>query len=560
VIGHFDAKYTYNRWRPITAIQLADQTGNPDITADPDWLPLNNTPPNPSYVSGHAAVSGAAAAVLADVFGTDDVGFSLTSDDLAGVTHSFTSFSAAAAEAENSVVWAGIHFRFDVTTGDALGQAVAGFVDQNFFQPQPDSAFQQTNIVSNVPGLAIATDPKLINPWGLSLNPAGQFRVSDNGTGLSTVYDTDGNRLRTTVQVPLPPGSTSDAAAPTGNVLNTTPDFVISGNGVSAPATNIFATEDGTIAAWNPTVDKRHAVIAFDNSGAGAVYKALTLGSNAQGKFIYATNFFNGTVDVFDSHFQPAQLAGSFSDPTIPDGFAPFGIRNVNGTLFVTYAKQNDARHDDVAGPGNGFIDEFDTDGNLIGRFASQGTLNSPHGIALAPADFGEFSNALLVANFGDGRINAFDPATGRFLGQLADAHNRPLTNVGIWGMTFGNGAGGTRTDTLYFAAGINGEQDGLLASISPAGNGGQDGDGNPAARDTDARDLVFALEGEAAAPRTQAAPGQGLERRDRAAAATVAETPAHSGQPASASSPGHHVARSATPEGADALDAGPFG
>jgi uncharacterized protein (TIGR03118 family) len=467
VIVHFAAKYTYNRWRPITAIQNADETGNPDTVADPNWLPLNNTPPNPSYVSGHAAVSGAAATVLDQFFGTDNISFNLTSEDLPGVTHSFTSFSAGAAEAEDSVVWGGIHFRFDVTAGDTLGRSIAQFVAQNFFQPLPNTVYQQTNIVSDLPGLAATTDPHLMNPWGLSLTPAGQFRVSDNGTGLSTVYDVNGNPQLGTVQVSLPVSSSSDAAAPTGNVFNTTTDFVISENGQSAPATNLFATEDGTIAAWNAQVDPNNAFIVVDNSASGAVYKSLTLGSNSQGNFIYATNFHNGTVDVFNSTFQQVQLSGSFSDPDLPAGYAPFGIKNVNGTIFVTYALQNAEGHDDVAGVGNGFVDEFDTDGDLLSRFASQGTLNSPHGIALAPTDFGRFSNALLVGNFGDGRINAFDPKTAQFLGQLSDANGQPIANPGLWAMTFGNGAGGTSTNTLYFNAGLNHERDGLFGSIS---------------------------------------------------------------------------------------------
>jgi uncharacterized protein (TIGR03118 family) len=478
-IAFFDAKYTYNRWRPITAIQLADQTSNPKTIPDPDWLPLLNTAPHPSWVSAHGATSGTAAAVLANFFGTDNIKFSLTSEDLPDVTHSFSSFSAAANEAMDSVVFAGTHFRVDNVAGNALGQSVAQFVSQNFFQPAAGTTFQQTNIVSSVPGLAITTDHNLINPWGLSLSPTGQFRVSDNGLGLSTVYDVHGNPHRTTVEIPLPAGSTSDFAAPTGNVRNTTSDFVISEDGRRAPAENIFATEDGTITAWNFRVDQHHALIVADNSASGAVYKALTLGSNSHGNFIYATNFFNGTVDVFDSQFQQVQLSGSFSDPDIPDGFAPFGIRNINGTIFVTYALQNEERHDDVAGLGNGFVDEFDTDGHFIQRLASQGALNSPHGLALAPTDFGRFASALLVGNFGDGRINAFDPKTGARLGQLSDADSQPITNVGIWGITFGNGAGGTRTNTLYFAAGINGEQDGLLGAISPVESGNRNSDGD---------------------------------------------------------------------------------
>jgi uncharacterized protein (TIGR03118 family) len=513
-IAIFDAKYTYNRWRPVTAIQLADQDGNPDTVADPNWLPLLNTANHPSWVSAHGGISGASAAVLADFFGTDNIRFSLTSEDLRGVTHSFSSFSAAAAEAENSVVWGGGHFRFDVTAGDVQGQAVARFVDQSFFQPLPNAVFRQTNLVSSVPGLAADTDHNLVNPWGLSQDPAtGFFRVSDNGTGLSTVYDARGNPHPTTVEIPLPPGGTG-TAAPTGNVRNTTSDFVISAHGRSASASILFATEDGTITAWNLQVDKHHALVAVDNSADGTVYKALTLGSNSQGNFIYATNFHNGTVDVFNGSFHQVQLAGSFTDPDLPAGFAPFGIKNLNGTLFVTYARQDAAKHDDVAGPGNGFIDEFDTDGNLIGRFASQGSLNSPHGMALAPADFGTFGGALLVGNFGDGRINAFDVRTGKFLGQLSDAGGHPITNVGIWGMTFGNGAGGTHPNTLYFVAGINHENDGLLGAISPAGPGKRGGRPSRAEQVSDevfargsrsqdsafgagsALDLVFALAG----------------------------------------------------------------
>jgi hypothetical protein len=222
VIGHFDAKYTFNRWRPITAIQLADQTGNPDTIPDPDWLPLLNTPPNPSYVSGHAAVSGAASTVLADFFGTDNIDFSLTSDDLPGVMHSFASFSAAAAEADDSVVWGGIHFRFDVTNGQTLGESVGGFVDQNFFQPLASGSYRQTNIVSSVPGLAVAAVHNLVNLRGLSFSPIGQFGVSDSGLGVSTAYDVHGNPHALTVEKSSPAGSTTDATAPTGNIRNTT--------------------------------------------------------------------------------------------------------------------------------------------------------------------------------------------------------------------------------------------------------------------------------------------------------------------------------------------------
>jgi hypothetical protein len=249
IIAHFDSKYTYNRWRPITAIQLADQTGNPDTLADPNWSPLLNTPANPSYLSGPGVVSGAAAMILAQFFGTDNIRFSLTSEDLPGVTHSFTSFSAAASETQNSVVWGGIHFRFDVVAGQELGQSVAQFVTQTFFQPLAGTAFQRAHIVSHIPGLAASTDSNLINAGDLSVSPAGQFRVSDHGTGLSTVYATNSNPQPGTIVLPLPADSTGDAAASSGKVSNTTTHAVLSEHGVSTPATDIFATEDGTMAA-----------------------------------------------------------------------------------------------------------------------------------------------------------------------------------------------------------------------------------------------------------------------------------------------------------------------
>jgi uncharacterized protein (TIGR03118 family) len=477
-IAFFDTKYTYNLWRPVTAIQLADQDGNPDTIADPNWLPLNNTANHPSWVSAHGGISGAAAATLADFFGTDNIAFSLTSADVKGETHSFTSFSAAAAEAENSVVWSGNHFRFDVTAGDAQGRSVAGFIDQNFFQPLPGNAYQQTSLVSDVRGLAPTTDPNLQNPWGISQTPDGQFRVADNHTGVATIYNAAGQVAGAPITIPTPTGVTPPSA-PNGNVFNTTNDFVISSGDKSAPATVIFSTEDGTIVGFNADVSKHLGVIAADLSQSGAVFKTLTAGSVNGANYLYATDFHNGTVDVFDGNFQLHTFApGQFVDPSIPAGFAPFGLRNVNGTLFVTYAKQDDAKHDDVAGVGNGYIDEFTLTGQFLTQFASQGLLNSPHGMAVAPDNFGRFSNALLVGNFGDSKVNAFDVKTGAFLGQLADSQGVPLIlnggfqesdTKGLWGITFGNGQGGATTNTLFFAAGINAENDGLFGKVTVA-------------------------------------------------------------------------------------------
>jgi len=348
------------------------------------------------------------------------------------------------------------------------------------------AGYVQTGLASSVAGLTEHTDRQLLNPWGFSETPDGQFRISANAAGVAPLLDAHGNVEGPSVVIPPPAGSPAGTTStPNGNVVNTTNDFVISDGTHSAPATVLFSTEDGTIAGWNRAVNKTQAVIGADQSGNGAVYKLLAMGSNAQGNFLYATNFHNGTVDVFDKNFHLVHLAGSFTDPTtgplaIPKDFAPFGVKNINGTLFVTYAKQDAAKHDDVEGVGNGYIDEFDTSGHFIARFASQGTLNSPIGMAVAPANFGKFSNDLLVGNFGDSRVNAFDLKTGAFLGQLSDAQGHPLTlnggfpetNLkGLWGIGFGNGHDGAATNTLFFAAGINAEADGLFGKVTVADN-----------------------------------------------------------------------------------------
>jgi uncharacterized protein (TIGR03118 family) len=341
-------------------------------------------------------------------------------------------------------------------------------------------AYQQTNLVSDIPGLALHTDPNLRNSWGTSTGPGLPIWVSDNATGVATLYDGQGNpqpgpgNQQLVVSIPAPPSAGPGAAgAPDGTVFNPTPDgFAVSENGVSAPARFLFATEDGTIAGWNPAVDPTHAVIAVDRSTVtgqagdrGAVYKGLALVSTPAGKFLYATNFRFGTVEVFDSSFH---LVNSFTDPTVPAGFAPFGIHNIGGNLYVTFAKQNAAKFDDDAGPGHGFVDVFAPDGNLLQRLASQGRLDSPWGVTLAPATFGAFGGDILVGNFGDGRINAFNPTTGQFLGQLR-THGGPITISGLWGLRFPAGSLNVTPNALYFTAGLNHEADGLLGDIVPA-------------------------------------------------------------------------------------------
>jgi uncharacterized protein (TIGR03118 family) len=323
----------------------------------------------------------------------------------------------------------------------------------------------QMNLTSDVPGLAQVTDPNLVNPWGIVPNPNGPFWVNDNGTGLSTLYGGDGTPASLVVTVPPPTGA-DGPAAPTGIVFDTTNDFTVrTPDGTTGTAVFMFATEDGTISGWSPSVDLNNAILMVDNSASGAVYKGLALGSNSQGDFLYATNFRAGTIDVFDTNFNQTQLTGSFTDPQLPQGYAPFGIQNINGQLFVTYAKQDAAMHDDVPGHGHGFVDVFDTDGNFQFRLASKGRLDSPWGLALAPAGFGQFGGDLLIGNFGNGHINAFNLNTREFDGTLRDANNLPIINHGLWGLSFGNGAT-TDANTLFFTAGINDEQDGLFGSI----------------------------------------------------------------------------------------------
>ncbi|MDM7913663.1 MAG: TIGR03118 family protein, partial [Candidatus Eisenbacteria bacterium] len=253
----------------------------------------------------------------------------------------------------------------------------------------------------------------------------------------------------------------------TGIVFNDTGGFEL---GAGNPARFLFATEDGTISGWSPGVDPTRAILMVDNSAADAVYKGLALASRAGNPTLYAADFHNGRIDAFDTNFDPVLLPGTFADPNLPAGFAPFNIHAIGGVLIVTFAVADADGHDDVPGPGNGLVDVFDLDGGLMQRLITQGQLNSPWGLARAPADFGQFSNDLLVGNFGDGRINAFDPGTGAFHGTLADSLGADLVTEGLWGLIFGNGGNGGATNTLYVTAGISGggevEDHGLFAKI----------------------------------------------------------------------------------------------
>lgn len=333
----------------------------------------------------------------------------------------------------------------------------------------PAVTFTQTNLISDVPGLAPRTDPNLVNPWGIALGTNGGLWVADNGAGVATTYDGSGQTLPLTspLVVTIPTPESMGASKPTGVATNATSGFVISSGGASGPATELFATEDGTIAGWNSAVDATHAIIAVDNSASEAIYKGLAIGFNASGAFLFATNFHAGTIDVFDQNFAPVSMPGAFADPNIPAGFAPFGISAINGNLYVTYAMQDADMEDDVPGPGLGFIDIFDTQGHLVERFATQGQLNAPWGLAWAPFQgFDEFNNALFVGNFGDGQVNAFDFDSGAFLGKVRDAAGNPISIEGLWGLQFGLTIRGG-LNTLYFAAGIDDEAHGLFGTLT---------------------------------------------------------------------------------------------
>jgi uncharacterized protein (TIGR03118 family) len=331
--------------------------------------------------------------------------------------------------------------------------------------PAAGTDYSETNLVSDLAGIAAHQDSDLTNPWGITEAGGGPIWISDNKPGVTTIYDGTGAFLSVggnhSITIP-PPSSGAPPSAPTGVVFNSGSDF--------GGAHFLFATEDGTIAAWTSGASAARVV---DNSASGAVYKGLTTVTGAGGSLLYAANFNAGTVDVFTSSFSPTTVTGGFVDPNIPAGFAPFDIRNIGGNLFVTYAMQDAAKHDDVAGLGHGFVDIFNADGVLQQRLISMGALNSPWGIALAPSDFGEFSNDLLVGNFGDGLIHAYDPSTGALLGTLDGPGGSPIDVPGLWGLTFGGGGATTPANDLFFTAGIPGpggkvEDHGLFGVLAP--------------------------------------------------------------------------------------------
>jgi uncharacterized protein (TIGR03118 family) len=307
---------------------------------------------------------------------------------------------------------------------------------------------------------AAATDASLVNAWGLSAGPTTPWWTANNGTNTSTLYNGAGSKAALTVAV---------AGGPTGTVFNgNAADFVVSQNGKSGAARFLFSTEAGTILGWSPAVNGTTAVVGVDRSSAGAIYKGLATVSDR----LYAADFHNGRIDVFDASFNPVATSG-FKDAQVPSGFAPFGIQALGGNVFVTYAKQDAAAKDDVAVPGQAYVDEFTPDGQLVARIVNSGKknapLNAPWGLALAPADFGVFGGDLLVGNFGNGRISAYTQRGSKWVykGQLRIADGTPIAIDGLWAIAFGNGAAAGPTNALYFLAGPGQEQHGLYGSIT---------------------------------------------------------------------------------------------
>ena len=361
-----------------------------------------------------------------------------------------------------------------LAAGGAAAQSVSNNVSID--NSQRNGGYVQHNLVSDGAVAADHVDPNLVNGWGVAFNPSGAAWVANNGTGTSTLYDGNGVALSLVVQIPAP-GATS-GGTPTGITFNGSNNFSVGSGSASGPARFLFATEDGLIAGWSPTADATHALVAVDNSSKNAIYKGIAIGAGNNEALLYATDFHNNRVDVFDATFQPVTLASNaFVDSRLPAGYAPFGIQAIGGDIFVTFALQDADKKDEQHGRGFGFVDAFDPSGTLLARVAARGALNAPWGIALAPAGFGRFSNALLVGNFGDGRINAYDLVFDFPLGELRDKSNHPIAIEGLWGIAFGNGLLNQPVNTLFFAAGPGDENHGLYGRIDAATGSRNDAD-----------------------------------------------------------------------------------
>lgn len=330
----------------------------------------------------------------------------------------------------------------------------------------------QQNLVSDGFVAAAHMDLNLKNPWGIAFGAGGPFWVSDNNSGLATLYDGTGATAGPARTIP---GGGGGAANPTGQVFNSGGGFnVHKGNGTPGSSLFILVGEDGGISGWSPSVDPVNAILAVDNSASGAVYKGATLAQVSGKKELLVTNFNAGTVEAYDDTFSRVTLRHGFQDHSIPKGFAPFNVQNIDGLIYVTYAKQNAAKHDDVGGAGAGFVDVYNVVGRLRGRLQHGNFMNSPWGLAVAPASWGKVAGDILVGQFKSGNIAVFNPRSGRFVGLVGDSNNTPIQIDDLWAITPGSGSPTASTETIFFTAGVNDEQDGLFGSLSFAGVSGQ--------------------------------------------------------------------------------------
>jgi uncharacterized protein (TIGR03118 family) len=339
---------------------------------------------------------------------------------------------------------------------------------RTFFAGTPaGNVFSQTNLVSDGFVSAAHTDADLKNPWGVALSSAGVWWVADNGTSKATLYDKNGNKLSPVVNIP---GGGGAASTPTGQVFNTTGAFVVHKGTKAAPAQFLFAGEDGGISGWSSTVNATNAVLAVDNSPAGAVYKGLAMGSVKHKPRLYATNFKAGRVEMYDGNFKRITSKTAFKDNKIAAGYVPFNIQNLGGMIYVTYALRDSTGTSDVAGRGHGFVDAYTTSGVLVRRFVRGKYLNSPWGLAIAPSRFGPFAGDVLVGQFGSGVITALNPKTGKLVGILNKSDGTPIHNQGLWSLSASTSSDiyGS-TDSLFFTAGLNDEADGLFGTIQIA-------------------------------------------------------------------------------------------
>jgi uncharacterized protein (TIGR03118 family) len=329
--------------------------------------------------------------------------------------------------------------------------------------------YTRTDLTTNNSSVSPAPhiDPNLVNAWGLSRSSGSPWWISDNGTGLSTLYDSTGLAQSLIVSIPLPNGQTG-TSKPTGTVFNYSSSFEVA---PGAKSVFLFVTEDGTISGWNPNVNLNSAVVKVDHSKNGAIYKGCAIGTVPGGVRLYAANFASGQVEVYDGKFHQVTQVADFQDSKLPKNYAPFGIQNVGGNIVVTFARRPPGAGDEDHGSGLGFVDVFDLQGNLLLRLQHGSFLNAPWGIALAPGDFGTFSHRLLIGNFGDGLIHAFNAVSGKFEGTVQDATGAPLWIDGLWALSFAaNSANSGLATELYFTAGPNDENDGVFGKLTAVG------------------------------------------------------------------------------------------